>query len=195
MTAGFPVNVVTLGMWLAPATKANGVTQLLVQLPVEAPATTAVEAVVQVNAGPGPGFVHLRRQCAVPAIPSYRAVDWSTLQACADPEHVWLEGFHDVTWCVTRFMSTRSMRPTVLALSNLTSAERAKRRLIFSATCTHPAEGVDECKGTSRRCPPSCRHGSCHGTEDAKPPSDCCLHRTEFEHPVMHATVQTGSTA
>ena len=49
LTAGFPVNVVTLGMWLAPATEANGVTQLLVQLPVEAPVTTAVEAVVQVT--------------------------------------------------------------------------------------------------------------------------------------------------
>ena len=50
LTAGFPVNVVTLGMWLAPTTAANGVTQLLVQLPVEAPVTTAVEAVVQVCA-------------------------------------------------------------------------------------------------------------------------------------------------
>jgi hypothetical protein len=46
--------VVTLGMWLAPASNANGVTQLLVQLPVEAPVITAVEAVVQVTEGSGP---------------------------------------------------------------------------------------------------------------------------------------------
>lgn len=48
LTSGFPVNVVTLGLYLAPATKANGVTQLLAALPVQAPVTTAVEAVVQV---------------------------------------------------------------------------------------------------------------------------------------------------
>ena len=49
LTAGFPVNVVTLGLYLAPQTAANGVTQLLAALPVQAPVTTAVEAVVQVT--------------------------------------------------------------------------------------------------------------------------------------------------
>ncbi len=48
LTAGFPVNVVTLGLYLAPPTAANGVTQLLAAVPVQAPVTTAVEAVVQV---------------------------------------------------------------------------------------------------------------------------------------------------
>ena len=58
LTAGFPVNVVTLGLYLAPETKANGVTQLLAALPVQAPVTTAVQAVVQVG-GAAQGQVHL----------------------------------------------------------------------------------------------------------------------------------------
>ncbi len=39
----------TLGLYLAPQTAANGVTQLLAAVPVQAPVTTAVEAVVQVT--------------------------------------------------------------------------------------------------------------------------------------------------